>query len=87
MNDYEDFDYSNGADGSCKECGEDTAAPWHAYCGECYAKQQGWRRPDADALAFQHEDRERVTITRLVERMAALETRIARLERKRGAAT
>ena len=40
--------YANGADGSCADCGEDTAESWHLYCPDCFAEQQGWRRPGRD---------------------------------------
>lgn len=73
-------EYANGACGVCAECGEPTDEEWHRLCRECYAAEQGWRRPDRTALAQQHEDRERVSITRLVERVTALETRVDRLE-------
>ncbi len=76
-------EYVNGADGFCCECGEATDEEWHAYCASCYAEQQGWRRRDAVALAQQHDDRQRVTITQLVERLRELEVRIRRLEGER----
>ena len=81
-----EFEYANGADGFCQECGAETEEEWHAFCSRCYAGQQGWRRPDADALAWQHDDRQRVTIAQLVERLGELEVRIRRLERERGVA-
>lgn len=43
MGDY--GEYSNGADGTCQECGEETAEEWHVYCADCYAREQGWSRP------------------------------------------
>ena len=81
MDDFE-FNYSNGADGSCQECGEATEEEWHAYCAACYAEQQGWVRPR------QHHDKPpevEPTIAdrrweRLLARMADLERRLARLE-------
>jgi len=78
-----DFEYSNGADGSCQECGADTDEEWHAYCGDCFAEQNGWRRPNRAALEFQREDRERVTIAQIVARLGELEIRITRLEADR----
>ena len=42
-----DFEYSNGADGSCQECGAETAEEWHAVCPDCFAEQQGWRTTDS----------------------------------------
>lgn len=79
MSDFE-TEYSNGADGSCQECGEPTDEEWHAYCAECYAAREGSRRPDRDALARQHEDREVVSRLRLLERVERLERRVERLE-------
>jgi hypothetical protein len=83
MSDYDDFEYSNGANGSCQECGEGTDEPWHAYCSGCYAEQNGWRRHDREALEWQHEDREKVTLTDVVERLVELEVKVSRLERER----
>lgn len=84
MIDFEsEFEYSNGADGSCQTCGDPTDEPWHAFCSTCYAEEQGWRPPDRDAVAWQHEDRERVTTADLLERLAELERRVDRLERAR----
>ena len=39
---WDDHEYSNGADGTCQECGADTDEEWHAYCPDCFAEQQGW---------------------------------------------
>ena len=78
--DDSDFEYSNGATGSCQSCGEATAEPWHALCADCYREEQGWSRPDADALRHQAEDRERVSTLRIIERLNELELRVARLE-------
>jgi hypothetical protein len=44
----DDREYSNGADGSCQECGAPTDEPWHAYCPPCYAREMGWERDDED---------------------------------------
>ena len=76
-------EYANGADGFCCECGDETEEEWHAYCAGCYAEQHRWRRPDADALARQHHDRQRVMVVQLVARLGELEIRIRRLERER----
>lgn len=38
-------------------------------------------RPDRAALAFQREDRERLTLLRLLERLDQLERRVEQLER------
>jgi hypothetical protein len=78
-----DFEYSNGADGSCQECGAETEEEWHAYCADCYAEQNGWRRPDRAALRWQHEDRQQVTLADVVARLAELEVKVSRLERER----
>ena len=88
-----DADYSNSADGFCQSCGEATAEPWHAYCFECYREEQGWdepefrasapRRPDPDALRWQHEERTRVVALDVLERLNELERRVARLEHQR----
>ena len=83
--------YSNGADGSCQNCGAETAEEWHVYCSDCFRQAQGWddeprlfdSRPDSAALRFQQEDRERVSLLRLVERLGELERRVANLERER----
>jgi hypothetical protein len=66
--DDEDYEYANGADGSCQECGEDTDEPWHLLCRRCYAKEQGWTTGDDDeaqdgvmpAPAFPGDERWRV---------------------------
>jgi hypothetical protein len=80
-----DLEYSNGADGSCQECGEATDEEWHVYCSDCYAQEQGWRTSsaDADALAAQAEDRAKVTLTRALARIDDLEARVDRLEDRR----
>ena len=70
-----EFEYSNGASGECQECGAETEEEWHAYCGDCYAGQNGWRRPDPAALAEQHEDRERVTLLQTLELIRSMERR------------
>lgn len=80
-----DFEYSNGADGSCQECGADTEEEWHAHCADCYAEQNGWRRPDRAALRWQHEDRQQATLADVVARLAELEVKVSRLERERAA--
>ena len=41
----EDYEFSNGADGSCQSCGAETDAEWHALCSSCWRKEQGWSRP------------------------------------------
>lgn len=92
-------EYSNGADGSCQECGEATEEEWHLLCRHCYAEENGWDaerpawRPDPVALAQQHEDRERVTLLQAAELLAShqrsieeLHERVAVLERERRAA-
>ena len=38
--------YSNGADGSCQNCGAETAEEWHAFCPDCYRVEMGWDEPD-----------------------------------------
>jgi hypothetical protein len=69
--------YSNDADGSCQECGAETAEEWHAYCADCYAEQQGWRpRPHTP---------ERGAPLVLIERVEALERRLDALERRTAA--
>jgi hypothetical protein len=78
-----DFEYSNGADGSCQECGADTDEEWHAYCRDCFAEQNGWSRPSREALRWQHEDRQKVTLTDVVARLAELEVKVSRLEKER----
>ena len=35
------FEYSNGADGSCQECGEPTEEEHHALCMDCCALVRG----------------------------------------------
>jgi hypothetical protein len=81
----DEFEYSNGACGSCQECGEPVDEEWHAFCSDCFAEQNGWRRPDASALERQRDERERVSITQLAARLGELEMRIRRLERERAA--
>lgn len=44
----EDYEYSNGACGSCQTCGAATEQEWHAYCAACYRREQGWPEPDDD---------------------------------------
>jgi hypothetical protein len=44
----DDYEYSNGADGSCQVCGEPTDEEWHTFCRDCFADQQGWTRRDDD---------------------------------------
>ena len=46
--DYDDG-YANGADGSCRVCGDDTAEEWHLYCESCYRAEMGWDEPTAEA--------------------------------------
>ena len=38
MSDYDNYDgeFSNGADGACVSCGDDTEEPWHLYCSSCF---------------------------------------------------
>lgn len=60
-------------DGYCIECGDEVDEPYHRYCRSCYAEQQGWGRPDANHIAAQHQARERISLTLLVERVAELE--------------
>ena len=74
--------YFNGADGYCQECGAETEEEWHAYCSGCYAATQGWSQPERAALQAQHDDRQHVTITQLVERVVGLEARVQLLERE-----
>lgn len=31
--------------GECAECGEPVEQEHHAYCSDCYAEQNGWKRP------------------------------------------
>ena len=78
-----DFEYSNGADGSCQECGAETDEEWHAYCADCFAGQNGWRRPDRAALRWQHEDRQQVALADVVARLAELEVKVSRLQADR----
>jgi hypothetical protein len=75
-----DFEYANGASGSCQECGEATDEPWHAYCPSGYAQEQGWDAPGGHpaALTFSVVDERFV---RLLQRMHELERRVERLER------
>jgi hypothetical protein len=85
-----DFEYANGADGSCMDCGGDTDEPWHAYRTSCWRAQQGSGespyRADSEGLRWQAEDRSRVVVARLIERLDELERRVAKLERERRAA-
>lgn len=74
--------YSNGADGSCVECGAETEQEWHEFCPGCYAEQQGWSRPDREALAEQADRREVESIARLAARLGELEIRVRRLEQE-----
>jgi hypothetical protein len=70
--------------GACNECGAQVEEPYHAYCSDCYAAMNGWHRPEhpgRDALEHQHEDRQRVTVSRLVELVSGLDRRLAALER------
>jgi hypothetical protein len=86
-----DFEYSNAADGACQQCGADTDEEWHAFCADCFAEQQGWRRPDRAELDRQHQDRQQTSLVRLIElvqsfeqRLEELHERVARLERHPG---
>lgn len=72
-------EYANGADGTCQECGEGTEQEWHAYCGDCFAEQNGWRQPNRDALEVQHQERERVSTLALVDRVDRLERQVIEL--------
>jgi hypothetical protein len=83
MGDYEDFEYSNGANGECQQCGEDTDQSWHELCMGCWREQNGWSRPDRDALRWQHEDCQKVTLADVVARLAELEVKVSRLEKER----
>jgi hypothetical protein len=76
---FDEFEYANGADGSCQECGEPTDEPWHAYCPDCWRQQQGWTPPDRDALEQQHETRQHVSLLRVIERVDQLERQVAGL--------
>ena len=67
--------------GDCNECGEPVEEEHHAYCARCFAEQNGWSPPDRDELRRQAEDRERMTILRIVERLGQLERRVTELER------
>jgi len=62
----DDFEYSNGANGSCQDCGAATDQPWHAYCSDCYAEQQGWTRHSGDEDDHQDDDASDATVERLV---------------------
>lgn len=81
-------DYSNGADGCCVECGEETAEGWHLYCARCYARQEGWERPDKPGddpdlppvVSASFSDARWV---RLMTRVAELERRVDQLEHER----
>jgi hypothetical protein len=80
-----DWEFSNGADGTCQECGADTDEEWHVLCCDCYGKQQGWRRPDppgADALRWQHEDRQRLVTAALLARIDQLDRLVVTLDRR-----
>lgn len=71
--------------GACNECGEPVEEEWHAYCQSCFREQQGWTRPNRDALRWQHEDRQQVTLAGVVARLAELEVKVGRLEKERAA--
>ncbi len=44
--------------GGCNECGQPVEADHHAYCGDCYAEQQGWTVDDEnDDEAVEERDR------------------------------
>jgi hypothetical protein len=75
----DEFEYSNGACGSCQECGDPTEEEHHVFCSDCWAGHNGWRRPSREALAWQHEDREEVSRLRLLDRVGELERRVATL--------
>jgi hypothetical protein len=75
----DDFEYSNGACGSCADCGEATSEEWHTYCSDCFAERNGWRRPNRAAIEWQNADRERVSLLTLRERVAELEQRLVTL--------
>ncbi len=83
MSDFE-IEYSNGADGFCAECGVETDEPWHRLCSDCWAVEQGWRRPPRPALRRQHEDRAELSHLRMLERIAELERRVEQLEHPGG---
>jgi hypothetical protein len=72
--------YANEADGYCQQCGAETTEPWHAYCPDCFATQEGWTRPGRGAIEAQHEARSRVSLLALVERVAALERSVVALD-------
>ncbi len=60
-----EYEYSNGADGTCQTCG---------------AEQRGWRRANRAAIEFQNADRERVTFPMLLARVVELERVVALLD-------
>ena len=41
MSDQDDLERG----GSCAECGEPVEEDHHAYCPDCFAAEQGWKRP------------------------------------------
>jgi NMD protein affecting ribosome stability and mRNA decay len=45
MSDDYDGGYSNGADGTCQECGAETDQEWHALCMDCWREEHGHTRP------------------------------------------
>lgn len=78
---YDEYDveYSNGACGECQSCGAATAEAWHAYCSDCYAEQNGWKRParpepGTDPPSFV------VALTDVRRELAELRRRLERLE-------
>ncbi len=85
----DEFEYSNGADGSCQECGEATDEEYHRLCADCFAEENGWARPawrpDPDAIADQHEDRQQVTQLRIAGTAAVVhqELRLEELHARR----
>ena len=52
---------------------------------DCWREQNGWRRPDREALRWQHEDRQQVTIADVVARLDRLEVTVRRLQADREA--
>ena len=81
----DEFEYNNGADGSCQECGADTDEEWYAYCADCFAEQSGWHRPSRAALRWQHEDRQQLTLADVIARLDQLEVTIRWLQADREA--
>ena len=73
---------ANGADGTYQTYGAETEEKWHGRCADCYAEQQCWRPRRSDVVEHQHEDQERVSGRRLVERLTELERRLEELERR-----